>query len=261
MPIAKDKQGAPLEAPEPTPPAKADEHIELPNIRIRRPDRPEGIREDRWDELVSLRLLLDAADRFLNTTSPQGGRSYAGIYSSNEHREILQKLLFLPGHALVRMHDAARDLAGHLRRDCPGIPLPEFPILPDVIPDGERTHVRLAVRDGVPGLRQWHRAVEAVVRKWAHENKPREKKRKKALEDRTDANSLRLVSLYTAIANARRNKEGPTRRAERLSHDKDICDLARHAGMTAGVTEDLVKKADQFRRDMTKRREERESQK
>ena len=230
-------------------------------ITIQRLDKPEGFHEDRWEELASLRTLLAAADRFLNTVTPEGGRSIGNFVSINGQAELIQALRDFPGHVLIRLHNMARDLAGNLRRDCPGIQLKGLPVLSGFIREGDESLVRLAVRDGVPDLREWLRTVEVEVRKWANENIRSDRRRKKALEDRTDAKSVRLVSLYSAIAKERKKREGPCFRAQRLSQHKDISELAQSAGISEGITVELVKKADQFVRDRDRRGKKRDSQK
>jgi hypothetical protein len=162
----------------------------------------------------------------------------------------------MPGAAAARMHEAVRDLGGALRRGCASIRLPDYPaphaLLHDVIP----ARARLGARDDLPKLLDWFGLVEHEVRRWAKKHSPRPgdsgprgKKPKAALEDRTDAQSQKLVSLYDAIVRARRGREGAARRALRLNQNRDLVDLARQVGRPHGITRALVRAADQFARD------------
>jgi hypothetical protein len=256
-----------INVPGAPPPADPTDAADVPTTRIVRHDRPEGFSEERWEELASLKLLLESANRFLNQVNCRGGRS-TSLLANCEEIEILNQLQLFPGNATIRLHHKARDLAGNLHRDCSGIDFQSCPPLASCIPDGHPDQVRIAVRDTVPALREWVRHVEVAVRAWAKANTRKSNEDgtksvesgKKALEDRIDIESIRLVSLYDSIVSSRRPKEGPFRRAERLSLDKDLVEASRQAGEDKGITETLVKRADQFVRDREQRRVDRESQ-
>jgi hypothetical protein len=259
-------EDSPVGAP-PDEPADPDDSQGPPVWGIQRLDRPDGFSEERWEELASLRSLLGVCDRYLNRVLPNGRRSTGLFLATGVEREIIGLLNIAPGQAALRLHHKARDLAGNLRHHCAGIQLPECPPVPPGLADGPYALVHLAVRDAVPALRDWVARVERVVREWAQSHlaegsearvkSPRARKR--ALEDRTDPESLLVVSLYDRLIAERRAGESPARRASRLSADKDLVDLARQAHSPRGVTEALVKKADQFARDRAARRERREA--
>jgi hypothetical protein len=159
---------SPPSTPEPFDPSTSN----LPSVRREWLDRPPGFSEDLWNELASLRTFLRVADRYVNAVSAFGGRSTGFVLLDEQQRAILNWLTVSPGHAVMQMHHWARDLAGNLRRDCPGIGLAECPPLPAVLPDGLATHVEFAVRDAIPALSDWLRRVETQVREFAERNRP-----------------------------------------------------------------------------------------
>jgi hypothetical protein len=244
-------------------PPEPDETIVPSTYTVRCTDQPENFPAARWAELSALRTFLGTADRFLNRS--EGGRRWTGAVSLDaEYGSLLGELIRSPGWAGMRLHEKARDLWGNLRHSCGGLSLPDCPPLNPGLAGDSRWPAEIGLRDDVPRLRAWLTDVEAGVRAWAAlqvdtscepipETKPR--RTKPALEDRPDEESVRLCGLYEVIIQARVGGEGPARRAERLSHNRDLADLARAAGQCDGITESLVRAADQFGRDRDRRRE------
>jgi hypothetical protein len=245
---------------------ESDDEGGLPRISIQRLDRPEGFSEDLWEELASLRTLLAAADRFLNTRTARGGRSFGPTFLDGEQQEILSWLVHQPGRAVVRMHHKARDLAGNLRRDCRSIQLPNCPPLPGALASGDQDHVILAVRDAVPSLRGWLRELEALVRQWAaasrsadesgEAEKPRAGRKGRTgrprLEDCSDPSIRARVNLYRIINSRRQEAVRRSDLAQLLDTERDVRDLAKEAGFTDGVTAETVRLAEQFARNRQK---------
>jgi hypothetical protein len=156
------------------------------------------------------------------------------------------------------MHHDARDLAVHLKRKCKGIKVPDLPTIAPVIPDGDQGLVRLAVRDSVPELVAWLSNLETATREWARKNSKGERKEKLALEDRTDLRSQQRVALYERIIKEHRKGESQSRRATRLRQDQDLSELARLVGFPKGISLNLVKSADQYKRDRNERQSKRQ---